>query len=320
MKSSILLVVAAVFIAQTFFIMAIAFSFAPTQLVRGTFSPAEMVIINVVAGLSEAAIGYQSAIIFGGRFSMGVGEGVSKVMGSTYVIEEMDEPSNLGQKFVRNSFLLYEPLLIFILTVAIAWDFFTLDSVHAGPFRPIVHLLDIFSLQLGTNTILYSVKITPFIVFFSFLAGIVPSISLPYVRRFKVTGVNSGPFHNMLMISLVGGVAGLSVIFTLLGLFYRVLLLDALPAYYRYALLVAAGLGLCYGVGSYMGLGRAEEMVKGRLAEAKGRGVFEGSVSVVPKNAGAERSFMPSHHELGRLLGQRNGTKTGTDPQGHRAR
>jgi len=284
MKNSHLFVGVALILGGGFFVLAITSTFTLSQVLRSRFDPVEMVFINVIAGLVEIFIGYESMVIFGGRLSLGVAEFVSRIANSKQVIEvRREQPSALKHKLIRDLFLAYVPLIVFMLTVSIAWDFYNADTVRSGAARPLLHFFDIFA-RPSTNVILYSVQVTPFVVLFSFLAGVVPSISLPYFRKFKVTGVNSGPFHTTLMISVVGVLAGVSALFTLFGLFYEVLLVNRLPLYYRYILLVAVGFSLYYGVGSYLGLGRAEEMVRKELVGKKWHNVFEGSVALAPND------------------------------------
>lgn len=72
-----------------------------------------------------------------------------------------------------------------------------------------------------------------------------------------------------LHVSVAGVLAGITVPFTLFGLFHEVLLLKLLPLYCHYNLLVAVGFNLYYGVGSYLGMERVEEMVRKGLASTK---------------------------------------------------
>lgn len=158
--------------------------------------------------------------------------------------------------------------------------FLNADSVHSGVSKPFFHLLDIFARPVNVNPILYSVQVTPTMILFALLAGIVLSICLPYFRKFNVTGINSGPFHTTLLLTIVGVVAGISVLFTLFGVFYEVLFLNKPPLFYHYIILDSVALSLCYAVGSYLGLERAEEMVRKELVSRKWSRVVEGSVTV----------------------------------------
>lgn len=281
MKNEYLFVGIALIVGGAFYVLAVTSTFSFLQITRSRFDPVEMVFISFLAGLVEVLIGYESMVLFGGRLSLGVAEFTAGRTGSKQVIEvRKEEPTELKHRLIREAYLAYVPLVVFIITVAIAWDVYNADSVHSGIFQRLFSPIDVFSRTIRVNVILYSIGVTPLILLFSFIAGIVPSIALPYFRRFKVTGVNSAPFHTWFLVTLIGVVAGISAILTLFGLFYEVLLLEKAPLYYHYILEVGAGFSLYYGVGSYLGLGRAEAMIMRALAKKSGGNVFLGSVSV----------------------------------------
>ena len=73
-----------------------------------------------------------------------------------------------------------------------------------------------------------------------------------------MTGINAGPFHTTLLYSAVGVLAGLGVILTLLGLFYRSLWLNRAPLPYHFGILALLGFSLHYCLGMYLGMRRAE--------------------------------------------------------------
>lgn len=288
LKNAHLFIAITLIVGGGFFVLAVTSTFTLFQVVHSRFEPTEMVFLNFLAGLVEIVIGYESMVIFGGRFSLGIADFASRLGGSKQVIEvRKEEPTELKHRLIREAYLAYAPLIVFFITVAIAWDFYNADSIHMGIFRPVFHQLDIFSRAISVNVVLYSIGVTPLIVLFTFLGGIVPSISLPYFRKFKVTGVNSGPFHTTFLVSLVGVVAGISALLTLSGLFYELLLVGKTPLYYHYILLVAVGFSLYFGVGSYLGLERAEKMIKDALSRMKeGSKAFEGSVALTRAPAG----------------------------------
>jgi len=283
MKTAHLLIGITLIVGAGFFVLATTSTYTQAQVFRSRFDPVEMVFIGLLAGLVEIFIGYESVVIFGGRFSLGVADFFSRAARAKQVIEvRREQATELKHRLTRGTYLAYVPLIVFMITVAIGWDFYNADSVRSGVFQPLFRQFDIFSRPISVNVILYSVEVTPYIVLFSFLAGVIPSISLPYFRKFKVTGVNGGAFHTTFLVSLVGIAAGISVFLTLLGLLYDVLLLGKRPLYWHYILLVTVGLSLYYGVGSYLGLERAEEMVRKSLGGKKRRHVFEGSVTLTP--------------------------------------
>ena len=98
--------------------------------------------------------------------------------------------------------------------------------------------------------------------------GLVPSIALPYFRRFKIVGINSGPFHSTVLTAVFGSVVGLSILVSLLGIFYKVLWAGA-PTSYHYALIVLIGFSLHYSAGTYIGRGKAESIILQKLANGR---------------------------------------------------
>jgi len=285
LRSSQVFILLALIVGGGFFVLAVTTTYSPLQLFRSRFDPLLMIFVNLLAGLVEVVVGYESMTFFGGRHSLDVAALSSRLMGSKQIIEIREgDPPRVGQRLAREAYLLYVPFIVFIITTAIAWDIYNADSVHSGIFRPFFHLLDIFSRTTGANIILYSLELTPLILLLTFMAGIVPSVALPYFRGFKVTGINSSPFHTSLLVTVVGLVAGVSVLFTLFGLYYEILLLQNTPLYYHYVLLVTAGFSLYYSVGSRLGLERAEVLIKESLSKSKEKDrVFEGSVSFAHK-------------------------------------
>ncbi len=269
-------------VGGAFFILAVTSTFTLTQLLRTRFDPLLLVLINFLAGFVEIVIGYESMVTFGGRFSLGVANFASRLSGSRQIIEIMEDPPKaLTGKVIHYAFLAYVPLLVFIISVALSWDVFTLDTSRSGLAQPFFRTLDIFARNVGVNPVSFSVELVPILLFMTFLAGTIPSIALPYFRRFKVTGVNSAPFHKGFLITSVGIVTGASAIFTLSGLFYEVLLTSQAPLYYHYSILVMVGLSLYYAFGSYFGLERAERMITKTLETSRSDdAVFKGRVTL----------------------------------------
>lgn len=113
------------------------------------------------------------------------------------------------------------------------------------------------------------------------LAGLIPSLSLPYFRGMKITGVNGSPYHTNLLTTSVGVIAGTSVIFTLGGFLYRVLLLGTAPVYYHYSILAMVGLSLFYAAGNFLGVQKAGKMAAKAISKIDtSKGIFPGSVTV----------------------------------------
>jgi hypothetical protein len=100
------------------------------------------------------------------------------------------------------------------------------------------------------------------------ISGLVPAIALPYFRRFKIIGINSGPFHSTLLTAVFGSIIGLNILVSLLGIFYKVLSAGA-PTSYHYAVIVLIGFSLHYATGTYIGRGKAEAIIFRRLADGR---------------------------------------------------
>jgi hypothetical protein len=272
----------ALIVGGAFFILAVTSTFTLSQLVHTRFDPLLLVFINFLAGFVGIVIGYESMVTFGGRFSLGIANFASRLSGSRQIIEVIEDPPEaLTRKLINDAFLIYVPLLVFLISVALSWDIFTLDTSRSGLAQPLFRTLDIFARNVRVNPVLFSVELVPILLLLTFVAGTIPSIALPYFGRFKVTGVNSAPFHKGFLISTVGIIAGASAIFTLSGLFYEVLLTTQEPLYYHYSFLEMVGLSLYYAVGSYFGLGRAESMITKMLESSKSEdAVFRGKVTL----------------------------------------
>jgi hypothetical protein len=132
----------------------------------------------------------------------------------------------------------------------------------AGFFQPVLHTLDIFSRPVaGTSPILFSRHLIPALVLLIAIGGFVPALVLPYFEKFKITGVNAGPFHTSLLFYEVGVLAGLGVILTLVGLFYRSLWLNRAPLPYHFGILALLGFSIHFSLGMYLGHGKAEAKI-----------------------------------------------------------
>jgi len=116
--------------------------------------------------------------------------------------------------------------------------------------------------------VLYSLTLLPGLIAITMVSGLVPSIALPYFRRFKIIGINSGPFHSTLLTAVIGPIIGLNILVSLLGMFYNVLWAEA-PTSYHYALIVLIGFSLHYSAGTYIGRGKAESIILRRLANGR---------------------------------------------------
>ncbi len=244
-------------------------------------SPFAIVIVTCIGGLGTLVLGYASVIILGGIVSLKLNEFIARVTGCRQVIEVIDEkPRTIRRRIVWQDFLVYMPALVFIVSVILAWDIYNLHDPQTSIFHPLLHALDIFSTPTSMDPVLHSVDVIPAMVVLIAIAGVAPSIALPYFRRFRITGVNSGPFHINLLFIMVGLVVGLGVLLTVIGFIYSVLWVGKGPMYYHFVLLAMLGLSLHYTIGAFLGRDKSEDMVMTRLRATSGRRVIQGTIII----------------------------------------
>ncbi|HYW00474.1 MAG TPA: hypothetical protein VE862_03330, partial [Candidatus Acidoferrum sp.] len=82
---------------------------------------------------------------------------------------------------------------------------------------------------------------------------------------FKIVGINSGPFHSTILFTVLGSVVGISIVISLLQIFYKVLYAGA-PTSYHYALIVLIGFSLHYSAGTYIGRSKSESIILRKIA------------------------------------------------------
>lgn len=236
---------------------------------------------TALAGLGALALGYSWMVLVGGLSSLNVARLFTRITRSkqTVVVKPDDPPVKAG--ILERTYLFYVSTLMFLLLTSLAWDMYNADGPNALFLRPVVHALDVFSRPARGNQMLYSAEMLPALLVLLALAGIVPSLALPYLRRFKITSVNSAPFHITILTTFTGFVVGLGAGLTLVGLIYRVLWANKAPVFYHFVILVAAGLSIQFALGTYLGRGKSELLIEERLMRLKEEdGIFVGQVSV----------------------------------------
>jgi len=227
-----------------------------------------------ITGLFTIGLGYESIVLLGGMCSLGFAGFVAKVTKSMQVIEPREKSTKLWKALITKSHLVYLPVLLFFTSIAIGWDIYTalpprsVRSYGAGVGN-IVYSLNFFATPPRANAVLFSLRITPALILITLISGLIPSIALPYFRRFRITGINAGPFHSSTLTMVVGSVVGISILLSLLGIFYKVLWAGGAPTSYHYALIVLVGYSLHYAAGTYIGRDKAESIVLRKLAEGK---------------------------------------------------
>jgi uncharacterized membrane protein SirB2 len=242
--------------------------------------PFTIIMFISVGGLGALVSGYVSVMIFGGMISLNLIEFIASITKSRHVIEVISDESKKTAHKVTQSFMFYLPALIFIISIALAWDIHNLHDPRTWIFHDVLHVLDVFTKPVDMNAVAYFVYIIPAMVVLVAIAGIVPAMVLPYFRRFKVTGVNSGPFHTEVLFTVVEFVAGLGTLLTLVGQIYQVLWVGKDPTYYQYILPVMLGLSLHYVAGTFLARDKSENMVMTKLEASSRKRVVRGTVDI----------------------------------------
>jgi len=246
-------------------------TFSIPQLTHAGLDVVAVAIFTFISGLITIALGYASIAIFGGICSLGLVGFIAKITKSRQLIESREKSPQLRKILIEKSHLVYLPALLFFTSIGIGWDIYTVlpprTTRNMGLAREVVYSLNFFATPQRANAVLFSLRITPALILITLLSGIVPSIALPYFRRFKVTGINAGPFHSSLLTTVTGSVVGVSIILSFLGIFYKMFWAGGAPTSYHYAIFVLAGLSLHYAAGTYLGRSRAESTVLRKLID-----------------------------------------------------
>jgi len=239
-----------------------------------------VVILTSIGGLAALVLGYILVVFIGGKMSLRITELICHLNKSKYIIEIVDnDPKTAENIIAQNAFLIAIPALVFAITATLAWDIFNLSD-DEFIFQPILHLLDIFSKPVDIGPVLYSINTIPIIITLIVIAGFVPSMVLPYFRRFKITGINSAPFHTSYLFMVIKLVAGLGVLLTLTGFLYDIWWSDQGPRYYRYILPAMIGLSIHFSLGAFLGRAKAEDIIKKKLEELTSERIFQGYVNI----------------------------------------
>jgi hypothetical protein len=247
----------------------------------GTSGPLVIMALIAVGGLGVLGLGYASAVVIGGMISLKVADFIARFTRAKHVVEVVDEePKTLIHRVTGGAFIFYVPVLVFIMSMTLGWDIHNLHDSRTSIFHPLLHSLDVFTTSTHITLVSYSVDIILPMIALIAIAGIAPSIALPYFRKFKITGVNSGPFHTDLLLTVVGFIVGLGAILTLLGLVYEVLWVGKGPYYYRYLIPAMLGFSLHYGIGAFLGRDKSENMIQAKVETSLGKRVIRGKVNI----------------------------------------
>jgi hypothetical protein len=250
-------------------------TFSIPQLTHVGLDEVAIAALAFLAGLFAIVLGYESIVLLGGVCSLSFVGFVARVTKSRQLIESREKSPRLRKILIEKSHLVYLPALLFFTSIGIGWDIYTVLPSTPRTIRPrglagsVLYSLNFFATPQRANAVLFSLRLTPALILITLISGIVPSIALPYFRRFRVTGINAGPFHSSLLTAVVGSVVGVSIILSFLGIFYKILWAGGAPTSYHYAIIVLAGLSLHYAAGTYIGRGKAESIVLRRLVGGK---------------------------------------------------
>jgi hypothetical protein len=259
-------------------------TFSIPQLTHAGLDDFAIAGFTFIAGLFTIGLGYESIVLFGGVCSLSFAGFIARVTKSKQLIEIREKKSpKLLKALIEKSHLVYLPALLFFTSVSLGWDIFTAfptrtsrttaslanQTRSAVPLaNQILRSLNFFATPQRANAVLFSLRLTPALILITVISGFVPSIALPYFRRFRITGINAGPFHSSFLTTVIGSVVGLSIILSLMGIFYS-LWSGGAPTSYHYALIVLVGLSLHYAAGTYIGRDKAESIVLRKLVDGK---------------------------------------------------
>lgn len=239
--------------------------------------------LTIIGGFGSLVLGYIFVILIGGRLSLQLTEFISRLNNSRHVIEVVeDKPMSTGIVITKYALILI-PSLIFLTLVTLAWDIHTIQAGTVTDLHAALQILDVFSKPLSVNSITYSIEIIPVIMLLLAIAGFTPAMVLPYFRKFKVTGVNGGPFQLDFLFTVVGAFTGLSLLLTLMGFLYNTLWMGQGPHYYHFVIPAMIGFSIDFSIGAFLGRNRAENWVKNMLERGVGERVFLGTVEIREK-------------------------------------
>ncbi len=244
-------------------------------------------ILTLIGGLAIFGAGYASTIILGGKVSLKLIEFISRFNGSKHALEIKEEDDSTHYGIMDYLSFLFIPALVFLIALAVALNIHYLDSTfnvsfQVIPYRTIQDVLselDIFLKPTSVGSLRYSINIIPIMIFFVAIAGVVPSIVFPYLRKFKVTSYNAVPFHRDILFNTLGSLFGITIILSLIEVIYGVLM-GTQPHYYSYVLPAMLGFGLHYSLGLYVGRKKSEELVEMSLKTDSRKRIFRGKIIV----------------------------------------
>ncbi len=262
-------------------------TFSIPQLTHVHLDQVAIALVTSAAGLLVIGLGYGSIVLLGGVCSLRIAGLFSKLTKTRQLLEPKEEKSlKLRKTLIEKSHLIYLPAVLFFTSIAIGWDIYsaiparttttaTKTTTSTLPITTrhsmlgvVLRSLNFFATPQHANAVIFSLRLTPGLIAITLISGLVPSIALPYFRRFKIVGINSGPFHSTILFTVLGSVVGISIVISLLQIFYKVLYAGA-PTSYHYALIVLIGFSLHYSAGTYIGRSKSESIILRKIANGR---------------------------------------------------
>jgi hypothetical protein len=263
------------------YIVAAVSTFSIPQLTVVGLDPLAIALLTSILGVLVIGLGYESIVLLGGICSLSIAGLISRLTKTRQVIRPKEEKSwRLRKALIEKSHLVYLPLVLFFTSLALGWDIYTANTSTArsvsskttttrpGMLQSVLHSLNFLATPQHASGVLFSLRLTPGLIAITVISGLAPSIALPYFRRFKIIGINGGPFHSTVLTAVLGPIIGLNILVSLLDIFYKVLWAEA-PTSYHYAIIVLIGFSLHYSAGTYIGRGKAESIILGKLANGR---------------------------------------------------
>jgi hypothetical protein len=237
--------------------------------------------LTILAAPFAVVLGYETVVLIGGMASLRLAEFMSRVTNSRQIIVVNTEKRQTLREEIRTEyFMVLMPLLIFVLSMAILWDVHNVQDPRTAIFHPILNWLDVLSKPASIDSVTYSVAaIVPMITLIA-IGGLTPALILPYFRKFKITGIDSGPFHTTILSTVFGFVLGTGAILTLIGLVFETLWAGKEPSYYHYVIPVMLGLSIHYTIGAFLGREKSERNITKILDQQFLKRVVQGTVQV----------------------------------------
>ena len=241
-----------------------------------------VIVLTLVAAPAVLLLGFGTIVLVGGVASLELAEFLARVTRSKHVIELVTEkPQTIRRKIRTESFALFMPILIFVLSIALIWDVHNLQDPRTSIFYPLLRWLDVLSRTTGSNQVTNSLEAIPAMIVFVAISGITPAFVLPYIRKFKITGVNGGPFHLNLLNTVLGSILSTGAALTLLGFIYEALWVGKGPIYIQFGIPVMLGLSIHYTLGAYMGREKAEKHIAKTLEQQSRKRIVQGTVQII---------------------------------------